>query len=224
VKKKIRFPRLETSHRDLARIESLLRVTYNKLAKDRAFSKKTYAYDIYRTKRADDAKRNFILLADTLFKEKVDPSLYLKILAKYGKFGNKGLMPPFGWLSSRKALGVFRWMLVSQGKMFHKKSEFRFHLNDSEKENSRRIGRSIRRSKDFVQEAMKTWDLDLETAVFWEIDRLSPWFLAVCVPFFKNGGPELFEGDSKIVLQKCIKHLVRDKHSFAEAMEAYGKF
>jgi hypothetical protein len=111
-----RFPRLSTPQGVLNHYAAILRATYNRLVKDRKFRWKQYQYDICRIN--PDAWRHFITLADILYKEKIDPSRYLKVLAKYGFFSNKGIMPPLAWLAKPKALETYRWKVKREREMY----------------------------------------------------------------------------------------------------------
>jgi hypothetical protein len=226
-----RFPRLPSPPGELKFYETILRATYNRLVRDvgrfaegRGHFGKGFVYDLYRTKRGKDAQRHFFTLADTLIREKIDPSLYLKVQFKYGQFGGKGYLPPPGWLASPKALEIFRWKRKAEREMFLSESQWKSHLNDSETENPKHMHSAIRDSAESVQELMDGFGLGVLEAVLMRGPALSPWFLAVCPPFHTafEIARELLDSESLEALLKCMAYLKEDRRAFNEAFLEYS--
>lgn len=227
-----RFPRLPHSSEKLKFYETILRATYNRLVRDvgrfaegRGHFGKGFVYDLYRTKRGKDAQRHFFTLADTLIREKIDPSLYLKVLFKYGQFSRKGYLPPPGWLAGPKALEIFRWKTKTERRTVLSERQWRDHLNDSETEDPRHIHSAVRDSAESVQELMMNVGLGVGVleAVLMLGPALSPWFLAVCPPFHNafEIAQECLDSESLEALLKCMAYLKEDKRAFNEAFLEY---
>ncbi len=228
-----RFPRLPSPPGELKFYETILRATYNRLVRDvgrfaegRGHFGKGFVYDLYRTKRGKDAQRHFFTLADTLIREKIDPSLYLKVLFKYGQFGRKGYLPPPNWLASPKALEIFRWKMKTERRTVLSERQWTNHLNDSETEDPRHMHSAIRDSAESVQELMDVgFGVGVLEAVLMRGPALSPWFLAVCPPFLKDFeiAPELLDSESLEALLKCMAYFKEDRKAFNEAFLEYSR-
>jgi hypothetical protein len=194
-----------------------LRATYNRLVKDRKFRWKQYQYDICRIN--PDAWRHFITLADILYKEKIDPSRYLKVLAKYGFFSNKGIMPPLAWLAKPKALETYRWKVKREREMYPGKKDFQHHLNDPEVESSRNILGEVEDSAEQILDRVIDSN-DVGTDTLWAVimfsaQELSPWFLPL---YLSREDVEMFEDDwLKRDIERCRRYFVRHKDDFKKA-------
>jgi hypothetical protein len=219
--KKTRFPRLPTPAGELSQIERILWITYNKIWQSKSYSQNARGFDVY--KKNPDAKRCFIILADTLHKEHIDPSLYLKVMSKYGKYEHSHWMPHPSWLMKLETLKTFDWVLEKQKARYPRHEDWIRHLNDPGRENYRHIDAGIKDSWRQVHEMMKLHDIGIAAASVLLIDSLSPWFLATCVPFMRAGGVELLTPDDQRRMKKCIRHLIVDSQSRREAWDSYKK-
>ncbi len=219
-----RFPRLSTPVEKLVSVSEIIRATYNKLAKLRNVRLGNFSYDVYRSKKGQAAKFYFLVLADRLIVERIDPSLYLKVLSKYGLFEEKTYLPHPKWLASDKAQIAFRKTLIGSRRRFDTDVEWKAYLNRTERVSPRDISKGIRLSWERLHEIMETWDAKLEDAIFVQFDLLSPWFLAICPEFLRLGGPELLKPEFRKVLKACMRFLLHHRQDFNEAIETYGKF
>lgn len=220
--KKQRFPRVR-SGQDVKMVEGVLHQTYNMLSKKRSFSALGSWYDIYKVKRGKNARAHFVALADRLLEEKIDPSLYLKVMANYGRFRDTRHLPPTSWLAGTKALDVFRWLVKKERRKHPREVDWRAFLNGAPEIDAGNIRKAIRESWELVAEVGDRWGLGVGTAALAQQDRLSPWFLACCRPYLRLGGLDVLTDKDRHVVEKCMKYLMKRKDVFAQALEQYKK-
>ena len=220
--RKQRFPRIKAGQ-DVKMVEGVLHQTYNMLSKKRSFSALGSWYDIYKVKRGKNARAHFVALADRLLEEKIDPSLYLKVMANYGRFRDTRHLPPTSWLAGTKALDVFHWLVKKERRKHPREADWRAFLNGAPGIDADIIKKAIRESWELIAEVRERWSLGVGTAALAQQDRLSPWFLAVCRPYLKLGGLEVLDEGDRRILRKCMKYLIKHKDVFVQVMEQYKK-
>lgn len=220
-----RFSRLATPKPTLRSIAQLLRITYNRIARARSFGRSRGHYDIYRTKRGENAEHHFLLLADRLAQEShyIDPALYLNILCRYGKFGSRKFMPPTGWLCSDKARDIFDWLLKKEREKFPRSEDWRKNLKQHSLVSMKRLRSSIKSSWKTVKLQQRAFGMGVAEATILQARALSPWFLAICVPFLKAGGLQALEDRERNSVKKRILYLTRNKMAFHVACSTYRK-
>lgn len=121
-----RFPRWNLTKEEKL-VWALLRVTYNKVARQRD-SRKGDWWDIYKMKIGLRAKYAFLMLTPNLVKLNVDPSLYIKVMCQYGQFKRSTTMPHPVFLASTKALEIFVWLLKKNRKEYGLKEDWKKSL------------------------------------------------------------------------------------------------
>jgi len=220
-----RFPRLATPKPALRSIAQLLRLTYNRIAQTKSFRLSRIHYDIYRTKRGENAEHNFLLLADRLAQEPhyIDPALYLSVLCRYGKFSSGKYLPPPGWLSSDKARDIFDWLSKKEREKYPKNEDWRKNLKQNSLISMKRLRSSIKSSWKTVKLQQRAFGMGVAEAVILQAQALSPWFLAICVPFLKAGGLQALEDRERNSVKKRILYLTRKKVAFHVACSTYRK-
>lgn len=220
-----RFPRLATPKPTLRSIAQLLRITYNRIARTKSFSLSRIRYDIYRTKRGENAEHDFLILADRLAQEPhyIDPALYLNILCRYGKFGSGKFMPPTKWLCSDKAREIFDWKLKTEKEKFPRNRDWKRSLKLTRLVNTDLICSSIKNSWKTVKLQQQAFGMGVVEAVILQAKAVSPWFLAVCVPFLKAGGLQALEDRERNSVRKRILYLTKHKTAFHMACSTYQK-
>jgi hypothetical protein len=131
-----RFPRWKLTGSEKL-VMGILRLTYNKIAKSKDVSKRSRSYknkrtwdwDIYRTKVGWRAMRAFMLLAPKLVEKKLDPSLYVKVLCRYGHYKNSRTMPHPAFLASDKALEIYTWLVKKDRQLYKLEEDWKRYLN-----------------------------------------------------------------------------------------------
>jgi hypothetical protein len=180
--KKQRFPRIRITS-EIRLVERILHHTYNKLAGAKDINKAgyhKYQYDIYKTKFGRRAPVIFLMLAQTLVEEGIDPAVYIKVLSRYGRFGHSNYMPHPTWLGSKKALEVFSWMYQSRKKRYEREKDWRNYLDDRNL-SAKHIRKEIRYEARRIKHIRRTHRLDLLPAILMILFELNSWYLGAAM-------------------------------------------
>ena len=209
------------SETDVSNTESILRITWNALTKQKSFSKSSYNYDVYQTKRGDEVRKQFIVLAGLLVERNIDPSTYLKILSSYGGFGTHRRMPPPSWLIKDKAFEVFEWLSKKEKSKYPKEEDWegRLHVNGNQT-SLETICKEVKTSCALLVAFNMA---DVETSIFSNYKGLSLWFLAACPTFLRNGGPRLLSKTDRKALDYRVRFFLKRKNSFMAVMAIIRK-
>ena len=189
-KKVMRFPRLYLTS-EMMVAEKIVRHIYNKLYEDRLFrhgksrGDRFGWYDVYKTKRGiqQQAQVKFMMLGQDLVEKKIDPAVYVKVLAQYGKFQNSRYMPHPTWMASGKAIKVFKWMKKRSRQKFRLKSDWKKSLK---LDNTDEIKQMMKTSAMIVRDVRKNFNLKLFEALIFLRDEISPWYWAVFLSLLKR--------------------------------------
>lgn len=124
-----RFPRWNLTQSEKLVI-AILRLTYNRMARARDDRKRYWNWDIYRMKNIrGKAMRAFMLLAPVLIEKHIDPSLYVKVLCRYGMYRHKRTMPHPTFLASPKALEIFNWLVKRNRELYGLRGDWKKNLD-----------------------------------------------------------------------------------------------
>lgn len=201
----------------------ILDATYNKLANQRQGFRR-FRYNLYKTKTGEAAKIFFPVLADRLIQEQVDPALFVKVMAKYGMYEKSKYMPHPKFLASNKGFDVFQWMMRVEREKYPRPKDWKNHLNSTSRfVSSDGIYEKVMDSVEVVRETQERFDCSIGEATLICLDRLSPWFLAVCPSFQRLGGPDLLKKKYRRKVLFCMRHLIDSRRDFKKALRAFVK-
>lgn len=203
-----RFPRILVPDRLKARLR-ILRLTYNLLMKRKR--RYLWHYDVFTTPKL--AGRNliaFVDLAAILREGNIDPSLYLKIMCRYGRFKDAPYLPSPVWLSKRPTVEKFRWIYRRQRRSYGLHLQFKKEISGW---SDLDIYASIRDSSNMFRDATEKLGLAPDEATVLLRKDLSPWYLAVSL---------LRAPDRKDFIQ-CLDLLRRDKQLQRLAFKAFDR-
>jgi len=206
-----RFPRLDLDSKVFS-IERILRLTYNKMRKSRGSLKfHNFHYDVYATKRGWKAKLSFLFLGEKLIQKNIDPSLYIKVMCRYGKFKEASFLPSPVWLMKDSTIEKFMWVYRRERRSYVLRTDWKKELDGW---SDLDIYSSIRASTGMVEQAMngQGWKAEETIRMLWE--ELSPWFIAVHA--LKN--PKTWKA-----FRRCLEILGKHGHARHIAYKAYRK-
>jgi len=219
----MRFPRMSLDGKTLL-AEKILHYTYNELAKRRNFRLRAplkwaggKPYDIYRIQKGRRSKIHFLILAQKLIERKIDPALYLKIMANYGHFRQTKYLPNTSFLMSDKAFDIFKWLYPKEKRKYPKDEDF-YEAVNRQSASPDIVLKAVRRSADIVEETEARLGCDRGTAAAIQTDNLSPWFLAIYTPYLKQGGLSVLELERKRKVRRCMQFLMRHRHLLGKAV------
>jgi len=210
-KKKIprRFPRLDVPQ-ELNHYMRIIRTTYNMLATRKDPQKRRFGYDIYKTKLAGRASIAFLDLARQLKDYNIDPSLYLKIMSRYGRFKNATYMPRPTVLAKKSWIENFKWVYRREKKHYDLKLDFKREISGWSVFD---VYASIRDSASMLKDAIEKVGLHPDQAIVMLKKDLSPWFMAT----------SLLVADDRKDFLLCLDLLRKDRRLKKLAIKAYKK-
>jgi hypothetical protein len=205
-----RFPRLKMDSKSL-RAERIIRIAYNKIRRSKDLWAHQTGYDIYRTKQGWRAMFMFKLLGEKLIQQNIDPALYVKVMARYGKYKGSKYMPHPTWLAKDKTIEVFRWVYRKERRSYELHLDWKKELNGwSELD----IYASIRDSGRMLRQVIEGRGLGENEAVMMLWEELSPWFIAAYALKNRNGWKDF---------RKCMQFLGKRAHVRHIAYKAFRK-
>ena len=177
---RLRFPRMEGITPRVRQYEQLLHHSYNRIATYRNPGLRTWgSYDIYKAKRGERAPFFFMVLAQELVEKKIDPSLYLKVMSRYGQFENTKYLPPPAWLADENTIKNYEWLKAKQENQYERKADWKKMIKGFREKD---VFQAIRSSTKFIQHAQSNFQLSEFQAISQMLDEMSPWFLAAYLP------------------------------------------
>lgn len=229
MKKILRFPRIEGINGHVRLCERILHRSYNQLAIKRNPKLRTWGrYDIYRVKKtAGRGPFFFTVLALQLVKQKIDPSLYIKVMSEYGQFANKIWLPPPSWLASEDAVKAFDWK--------HRSERNKYELEEDWKRSKRGwrerdIYRALENSAEFVQKACDNFKISEMAAITMLLQELNPWFISVYLGIAnKKVGDTLMQlvigsADVRSQVTLCMAHLHKNVQTWRRARNVLQEY
>jgi hypothetical protein len=170
-----------------------------------------YDYDIYKTKQGWRAKLKFMLLAEKLVQQNIDPALYIKIMCRYGKFRSLKWMPHPTWLEKNKTIETFKWVYRSQKRSYGLHLDFKKAISGWSDID---IYNAIRDSAGMMRTAMETTGLSVAELMTTPLGvEMSPWFNAIHT---------LMSRECKD-FKKCYRLLNRNRYARRTAQLAYRR-
>jgi hypothetical protein len=184
LKRIARFPRLEGITGRVRTYEKVLRHAYNNLYQKRNPWARggRVRFDVYTAKyllKRENPQTQFQILAKQLSqrtgKSRIDPALYIKVMAQYGHYQNSRYLPAPSWLAKEKTVEIYEWL--------HEKSRNKFKLEADWRKSKQGYRESdifiaIESSAEFL---MRTCDLlkqNEKDAIVMLLSELNPWFTA----------------------------------------------
>jgi hypothetical protein len=226
-----RFPRLSL-HPHARIVASLLRASYNRIARTRDARKKFFrsgCYDVCRTVRGQMAEQHFLILANRLLARGIDPWEYVRAISNYGNFQHTTYLPPTGWLCKHEAIDIFEWLNPIQREENDDREENMQRNMVGPELNREHIVEEIEHSARLVRNRVKMAEERGEKLSVLEVTRfqlpvLSPWFLALNEPFLEVDGVEAIMGDEKREeVRGCMDYLRFHRAHFKAAIKTYGQ-
>lgn len=186
-----RFPRWNLTKEEKL-VWALLRVTFNRMAMLRSVSKREMkgGWDVYNTKIGLRAKYAFLMLTPQLIEREIDPSLYIKVMCKYGQFKRSQTMPHPIFLASQKALDIFAWKVKSERKTYGLKEEWKKSLEGEL--TSGEIYAAVKSGARIFKEARRQLGVTSSQTFLAIFKDLSPAFTAAYVKESKSWKPLLY--------------------------------
>jgi len=211
-KSKKRFPRLELD-RATRIAEKIIRIAFNKMARSRNLRYRNFNYDVYKTKAGWKVKLKFILLAEKLIQQNIDPALYIKVMCRYGKFKNVEWMPHPTWFSKDSTIEKFLWVYRKERKHYILDIDWKKELDGW---SDLDIYSSIRDSGGIIKRVVEGQKIKTDEAIYAFAKELSPWFLAVYSKKHKKSFWNRWFED----YCKCSRFLNRHRHIWHVAKKA----
>lgn len=211
---------------------TIMRAAYNKLWAQRRMRKRKgggaaaekFRLDVFKTH--PNAEKHFYEAARMLKERGIDPARYVKVLAHYGLFETKGVMPPTGWLAKPEALEVYEWKSRSEAKRFPGKKALQEQLDQPEMESIERIDSALAEDEESIAEDMK-FGWTFEEVLVYRLRELSSWFLARCPETWELDLISALDEDTAAEVRRCAQYLARKSHrrrkeeKFIRAMKTY---
>lgn len=184
-------------------------MTYNLLMRRKR--RYLWNYDVFITPKL--CGRNliaFVDLASLLIDSGVDPSLYLKIMSRYGRFRDAPYLPPPVWLSQKPTVKKFKEIYRRQRRKYSLRLQFKKDISGW---SDLDIYSSIRDSSKMFRDATEKLGMHPDQAMMMLRKDLSPWYMAISL---------LRSQDRKDFIQ-CLDLLRRDKRLQKLAVKAFER-
>jgi hypothetical protein len=206
--RKLRFPRLKVN--SVVKITArILHCVYNNLLVKRGLGSRRFV-DVAKTQRGKYADLHFLLLAQQLIEKKIEPTLYLKVMSKYGRFASTRYLPPTRFLASERALGIFEWLLKKEMRHHISPEGWKEHGLGTTKIDEKAILEGVDMSRKHVKTVQKATGLSFNDIVLTQQVYLSPWYLATCPFYLKNEVPSLPK-EERWTVRRRVTYMLRNK-------------
>jgi hypothetical protein len=221
---KRRFPRLKIDSAVKVTAQILHRV-YNNLWVKRnprlAGMNSFHGYDVAKTRMGRYASLHFLLLAQQLIEKKIEPTLYLKVMSKYGVYASLRYLPPTGFLASERALDIFEWLLKKEMRHHISLDGWKEHGLGSDKIDEKKILKGVDMSRKHVETVQEATGLELDDIVLTQQVFLSPWYLATCPSYLKHEVPSLPK-EERWTIKRRVMYMLRNRE-FGKKVLAHAR-
>jgi hypothetical protein len=219
---RIRFPRLEGITPRVRMYERLLHQTYNQLflRRNPGARARAWRWDIFKTRNGRRAPFFFTVLALQLVEKSIDPSLYLKTMAVYGKFEYSRYLPPVSWLADEETVKKFYWLHQRERNKYEREEDWKRSKHGYREKD---IFRAIESSAEFLQQGCDNLKMGELATITVLLSELSPWMIAV---YLGIANKKVSETLMQLVLNNpivrsqvglCMYHLKKNEYTYHRA-------